>query len=405
MRKIGCVSHRTWWLGLSWVWAMVLCSCDSGLIRNAVGGDAMGASEIGARPEGQCLDIPPQSDYPCPQQAASGKCDEGLMQGFCDSSCGRCPGGSCQDVPPDSPFVCARQAASGQCDQAFMQGFCDLSCGRCDPTPKQQDLEGPDLPMESPDTLDGAKLAGCNVAGGSDGQFLKEGPYGWKTGIRGMGPFTYVPKTFGKDGCKYPVIAFSMGTFAPSFVYTGYYTFLASWGFVVVVDPTMMGQMSGGTIKSALDWLYKSEYASNLSPKAGTIGHSQGGGGAFNASGHQNVAAIVGLEPGQFPGPLNKKPYLGLAGTLDMFGMGTNPLFIHWGLSSGSKFYANLSGADHIFAPLNTGNGTLGSHFRAAATAWFCCYLAADQEACALFKSGKCDKLAGRWADCKADKL
>ena len=58
-----------------------------------------------------------------------------------------------------------------------------------------------------------------------------------------------------------------------------------------------------------------------------------------------------------------------------------------------------------MFRCINTGNGTLGSHFRAAATAWFRCYLAADQEACALFKSGKCDKLAGRWADCKADKL
>jgi len=351
------------------------CECEQGFHEDGLqclADSVLTCAGLTCSGHGRCLET---------NGAVSCQCDAGFhASGMnCLSDTDPCTGVTCSD---HGRCTAASGAAQCQCDEGFQPRA--LEC-----------LAGP------PDG--GSAVAECNA--GTGGQFLKEGPYGSKAGIRGMGPFTYVPKSFGQDNCKYPVIAFSMGTGAPSSVYTGYYTFFASWGFVVVVDPTMSGQASGDTIKSALDWLYKSEYASKLSPKAGTTGHSQGGGGAFNASGHPNVQAMVGIQPGQFMCPKNTKPYLGLAGTMDMFGMTTNPLMMHWGASSGPKFYGNLEGADHIAATLNTGNGAGGSYYRAAATAWFRCFLASDKSACALFHSGKCDQIAGKWAECKGEKL
>lgn len=205
------------------------------------------------------------------------------------------------------------------------------------------------------------------------------------------------------NGCKAPVIAFAMGTGAPSLSYTHWYQHFASYGFAVVVDPNTMA-LSGASLKKGIDAIY-SAHAGLLSDKAGTTGHSQGGAGAFNARSHAKVKTIVAIQPGQFPSAGdNNVNYLGLAGTADMFGMGTDPKLFHYPQVTGPKFYAKLSGADHIGAPIN-GASPHAVAYRAISTGWFRCFLADDSNACGLFDPGDCSSFPGKWAACESKNL
>lgn len=238
----------------------------------------------------------------------------------------------------------------------------------------------------------------------ADGDYTEKGPDGFKEGPSNSGRFIITPQNM-KDGCKYSVIVFGMGTGAPTSAYTGFYEHFASYGFVVVVDPTKNGQSSGESMRATLDWAYQSELKDMLSDKAGATGHSQGGGGAYATSSHDKIKAIVGLQPGQFRSANNTTAaYLGLAGTNDSFGVFTNPSFLHYPGSVGvDKFMASHVGANHIQSMINTQSGP-GVNYKAAATAWFRCYLADDENACQIFSSGTCDKLPGggsNWTECK----
>ena len=107
----------------------------------------------------------------------------------------------------------------------------------------------------------------------------------------------------------------------------------------------------------------------------------------------------MGIQPGQFPSSGNGKVnYLGLAGSADMFGFGTDPKMMHYGQVTGPKFYANLQGANHT-SSVTSGSGH-GVLYRALSTAWFRCYLSKDQAACDLFASGDCSKFGGSWKEC-----
>jgi hypothetical protein len=242
----------------------------------------------------------------------------------------------------------------------------------------------------------------CLESGSND--FTKPGTYGFKKGPSGSGPFIIAPEKM-DPSCKHPVIVFGMGTYAPTSAYTGFYEHFASYGFVVVVDPTNNGQSSGDSMRTALDWAYDSELGDRLSDQAGATGHSQGGGGAYAMAGHPKIKAIVGLQPGQFAAANNTSAaYLGLAGTEDSFGQLTHPNLIHYpGTSGVDKFMASYIGANHISSMLNTADGP-GLYYKATATAWFSCYLAGNQNACEMFESGTCAKLppsSSNWTQCE----
>lgn len=243
---------------------------------------------------------------------------------------------------------------------------------------------------------------------GYSGDYTDEGPFGYQDGVNESGLLTVIPVSF-DDKCKYPAIVFGMGTGADTSVYQSFYQHLASYGFVVVVDPTKNGQASGESMRAALDWLYdKSEYSSLLSDMAGATGHSQGGGGAFASSMHSKVKAVVGLQPGQFLTDQNTTAaYCGLAGTNDMFGQFTNPSLLHYPLSEGvPKFMASYVGADHVASMIETSKGP-GLYYKAVTTAWFRCYLTDDQNACELFDEDSCDNLpsADNWTECQGESL
>ena len=134
---------------------------------------------------------------------------------------------------------------------------------------------------------------------------------------------------------------------------------------------------------------------------AGTMGHSQGGAGALNASSHQRVKAVVGLQPGQFSTSGNTSvAYLGLAGGSDMFSIFTDPQFRDYRRIKGPKFYAEQAGASHMLGSTNT---SAGRNYATMATAWFRCHLADDDQACALFATKTCEKFPGKWNNCKGE--
>lgn len=237
----------------------------------------------------------------------------------------------------------------------------------------------------------------CLRGGGSN--FFAKGPYTYKTVKKGSYTF-YLPTNL--EGCKAPVIAFAMGTGAPAMSYTHWYTHFASYGFVVVVDPNTMAA-SGASLKKGIDAVYTS-HGDMLDPNAGTTGHSQGGAGAFAARSHPRVKTIVGIEPGQFPSSGdNNVNYLGLAGTADMFGVGTDPMLFHYSQVTGPKFYAKLQGADHIASVCTPSQKAF--QFRAISTAWFRCFLAGESSACELFAPRNCSNFEGTWAKCEGKNL
>ncbi|KAJ3046444.1 hypothetical protein HK097_000854 [Rhizophlyctis rosea] len=106
-----------------------------------------GTASPTATPTGNtgCTDIAPDTEYTCAQQAEWGKCTEDWMEGWCLSSCGKCPSatitvpstssptptGDCVDVAPDNEYTCAQQAEWGKCTEDWMAGWCKKSCGTC----------------------------------------------------------------------------------------------------------------------------------------------------------------------------------------------------------------------------------------------------------------------------------
>ena len=264
----------------------------------------------------------------------------------------------------------------------------------------------------------------CNEGAGGD--YSKPGPYGATSGVTQAGllsPFTIVPTVM--DGhCQHPAIVFSGGDFLLPFWYRAFLDHLASYGFIVVVDPSFTPtyeRYQGGSMRSALDWLYTSAYAPILSPRAGASGHSGGACAAFRIADHPKVKAVVAIEPGQLvrlgmesSGQFKANrtaAYLGLTGAAPdaIWGDGkTDPKVEDYPGSVGvPKFTAAVVSADHLNWLANSTTGG-GAAFAAAATAWFRCYLADDAHACSLFAGGTCKNLprgGDQWTDCHGERL
>ena len=230
------------------------------------------------------------------------------------------------------------------------------------------------------------------------GKFTSKGPYQFERQQAGSYIF-YIPKL--PSGCKSAAVGFAMGTGAPVMSYTAWYEHFASHGLAVVVDPNKFA-LSGQTLSQGIDTILET-YPDILLEKAGTTGHSQGGGGAFTARFNSKISTVVGIQPGQFlsSGGNNNINYLGLAGTADSFGTFTDPKFMHYKQVTGPKFYANLQGANHIGSV--TGNSEHASLYRALSTSWFRCYLTNDKAACNLFATNDCSSFGGNWAECSAE--
>jgi len=116
------------------------------------------------------------------------------------------------------------------------------------------------------------------------------GSWAVSTSSVGMTYKLYYPTNLGAGGFHHPILTWGNGTNATPDNYTGILTHLASWGFVVVASTS--GQTGLGTeiLNGASYMVSENSNSSSIfyqkldTTKVGALGHSQGAGGALNAT-------------------------------------------------------------------------------------------------------------------------
>jgi hypothetical protein len=246
---------------------------------------------------------------------------------------------------------------------------------------------------------------GDNCLAGTSTDYRANGPYGVKMkdiDLGGsLGPYTiFYPDKLEAD-CKHPVIAWGNGTgvTGPG-VYAHFFKHAASWGLITIAAHNSNAQ-SQPFLASGLDYLLKGmddELAGKLSERAGTSGHSQGGFAATSAGSHPNVVATVSVQGGGVPPA--KVAFVCETGVEDFVRSGCT---MSYKSAAGPSFLADHMTADHINTPTTLGATTpAGKEYIRIYTAWFRCFLADDQSACALFEDGDSATVCegGDWATC-----
>lgn len=228
------------------------------------------------------------------------------------------------------------------------------------------------------------------------GDYLGMGPYTvamMDVTIGSSGPYTiFYPQPF-DDNCKHPIVAWGNGTgVADGTTYAFYQQHAASWGIVVVAShEDNCG--SGEWHKAGFDYMLAendnpmSMFYQKLSGRLGTSGHSQGGMGANAGASYPNVEAIVNVQ-GAFGAAPAGKAFLCLTGTEDI-----NPAGCKSSVdgTSSPAFLANFTGATHTGTATLLGfiSGEAGTkQYMRFYSAWFRCFLADDENACAMFMGG-----------------
>jgi hypothetical protein len=161
--------------------------------------------------------------------------------------------------------------------------------------------------------------AGDEDAYGIEETYSDTGPYA--TTRKKVTDFTlFYPSHLEGD---HPIVTWGNGTMAPTFVYSGFLTHLASWGFVVIASDSVL-TLSGNDLIAGIDYLIEenqtptSEFYGMLdTDHIGTAGHSQGGGGAINAASDARVTCSVPISPA--PGAIRQVegPVFLIAGSVD----------------------------------------------------------------------------------------
>jgi pimeloyl-ACP methyl ester carboxylesterase len=197
------------------------------------------------------------------------------------------------------------------------------------------------------------------------------------------------PADLGPDGAEHPVVTWGNGTFATPDNYPGVLNQLASWGFLVVAFAT-------DTTKTGIEILGGAQYlvAADADPTSpffhhvdtdniGALGHSQGAGGAINATNKSgglittvvpiNLTRPLFVDPeGQFDlGDLDVPTFL-LGGSLDILFAPPFTIRNAYDEVPGPAAVAILRGADHLTIQ-NTGGRYLGY-----LTAWLMYQLQGD---------------------------
>ena len=257
---------------------------------------------------------------------------------------------------------------------------------------------------KSIDIAEGTEEADDCFAGRTD--FINPGPYEVERKSMG-GQTVYYPVGL-PEGCLFPLASWGNGSgvFGTG-TYAHFHRHLASWGIFVAASSTPMAG-SGYEIRRGVDILLEGEFSDQLNGKAGTFGHSQGGGGAINAASHEAVEAVVGIQSCTMAsGDGFTKPGLYVTGTLDTCRF---QVVGHYNQHSGPAYYANYSGATHVSTPTQAGDssGSAGTkHYRRISTAWFLCFLSDLKPACDLFNGGEEAPVGkdGNWAELRSKNL
>ncbi|MFI5734087.1 hypothetical protein ACIA49_28490 [Kribbella sp. NPDC051587] len=196
----------------------------------------------------------------------------------------------------------------------------------------------------------------------------------------------YYPSDLASDPAKHPVILWGNGTGATVSQYDEVLKHWASWGFVVAAANTGQsgsGQemLAGGKFLVAENSRSGSLFQGKIdTANIGAAGHSQGGGGTIAAAADPMVKVSSPVEPGpQGSVPAMRGPSLFIAGQLDYIVPSVYVRGRYASATAHPAFFAELKGSDHFF-PGDTRKRLIGVE-----TAWFCYWLAGDQQAKAVF--------------------
>jgi hypothetical protein len=248
----------------------------------------------------------------------------------------------------------------------------------------------------------------CLQAGSGD--YSKAGPYAVSTvsvdlattGEVDAGPTTatiFYPTTL-EANCPHPIAAWGNGTgVTGSTVYGFFNNNVASWGIVVIAADNS-NVAAQPYLQAGIDYLLaqnkdsSSVFYGKLGTKAGVAGHSQGGFAATTATQQANVVSEVCVEGGGVP--KQGVSTLCLTGNQStsvnsINAVNADVIQMTYPGTTGPGFLADWDGGDHLTTPTESGwimqdPGTI--QFVRLMTAWYRCFLAGDNTACALFKGG-----------------
>ncbi|MGO9834079.1 MAG: hypothetical protein ACLP1X_07690 [Polyangiaceae bacterium] len=248
----------------------------------------------------------------------------------------------------------------------------------------------------------------CLQAGSGD--YSKAGPYAVSTmsvdlattGEVDAGPTTatiFYPTTL-EANCPHPIAAWGNGTgVTGSTVYGFFNNNVASWGIVVIASDNS-NVAAQPYLQAGIDYLLaqnkvsSSVFYGKLGTKAGVAGHSQGGFAATTATQQANVVSEVCVEGGGVP--KQGVSTLCLTGNQStsvnaINAVNADVIQMTYPGTTGPGFLADWDGGDHLTTPTESGwimqdPGTI--QFVRLMTAWYRCFLASDNAACALFKGG-----------------
>jgi hypothetical protein len=153
----------------------------------------------------------------------------------------------------------------------------------------------------------------------------------------------------------HPIVTWGNATMTPTVVYHAFLTHLASWGFVVIASDSVLTQ-TGEDLIAGIDYLIEqnetatSEFYGMLDTNhIGTVGHSQGGGGAINAATDERVTCSVPIMPS--PGAIGQVegPVFLIAGSRDLIIPAVMVRSIIYDLASGPTIFAIADGMGHLF--------------------------------------------------------
>jgi hypothetical protein len=246
------------------------------------------------------------------------------------------------------------------------------------------------------------------------GGYDKDGPYGaaltMDVEVAGLGPYTiFYPANLEAD-CPHPIVSWGNGTgVTGSTTYSAYHRRAASWGIVTIASHNdNAGSMA--FIEGGIDYLIAenakagSIFQGKLSDRAGVAGHSQGGIAATTAATHPKVQAEVCVQGGGFGVPANVA-FMCQTGVDDFLrSMCTST----YNSAAGPSFLLDHQMADHVSTPtFGLSTSEPGMQYVRTATAWFRCWLADDESACAVFQGGMAAPVCGEsmWATCSSRNL
>lgn len=192
--------------------------------------------------------------------------------------------------------------------------------------------------------------------------------------VSGVGSTFYVPSDPSNRNARFNILGWGNGTGGTSITYSSVLESIASHCILVAAANTA-NSGSGREVQSAVNDA-RSRYSNILvsNPKVCTSGHSQGGGGSFNAANRLNAQCVIAVQPDTVYTTRIDRPVasnvevIALWSSLDVLAPASPFNASNTERNSSILTQVETSGEDHFTITLGRG-GDIGTLFRMAAKA------------------------------------